>query len=316
MMFEGAKTFWKQEWPFYRGRLEGKKYYIIRRPDLGAGFFSNYWWVMGHIVFAKKLGYRPVVDMENYKTLYSEEEAVQGERNAWNYYFEDVDGVSLAEAYDSGRYVLAQERPLHKYANKYCDPTYRFPSAKTIDYYGPVAGRYMKVRPQLAAEFDRKWKESVEENGKVLGVHVRGTDMRNNLGHPVPAAVETYMQQAGQILKTDREIRTVFLATDETEVTQAFAERFAGSGIRVFWNEAFRVKGEQDGAKRTGVHETKLQNPRKLHKYRMGLEVLNDAWFLAKCDALLCGYSNITNVALIWNAHRYEKVVCLGEANP
>ena len=54
-----------------------KKYYIIYRPEGGAGFFSNYVWVLGHIVLARRCGYTPVVDMKNYPTLYSEDEPLE-----------------------------------------------------------------------------------------------------------------------------------------------------------------------------------------------------------------------------------------------
>lgn len=311
-MFEKTVYFWKHELPFYRARL-CKKYYIIRRTELGAGFFSNYWWVMGHIVFARKLGYLPVVDMQNYKTLYSEEEPVCGETNAWNYYFENVGGVRLQDAYDSGKYVLAEARPLHKYADKYCEPTYRYPTGRTIDYYYPLQKRYMRIRPEIVEKFEKKWEDFVRGRDKILGVHVRGTDMRNDLGHPVPAAVEAYIDQAGKILGRDSRIDAIFLSTDETDVTEAFQKAFAKRGIRVFWNEAFRVGSDPGAVKKTGVHETKPVNPRERHKYLLGMEVLCDAWCLAKCNYLLCGYSNITNVVLIWNHHQYEEVVRLGK---
>ena len=40
-----------------------------------------------------------------------------------------------------------------------------------------------------------------------------------------------------------------------------------------------------------GIHEMNIVNERSYHKYNLGLEVLNDAWCLAKCDYLLCGHS-------------------------
>ena len=101
----------KWEWRYYFKRLT-KKYYIINRSAGGAGFFSNYMWVLGHVIFAGKLGYIPVVDMLNFPTLYSEKEGVAGEKNAWNYYFENVSGVSLEEAYASGSYVMGMDMPL------------------------------------------------------------------------------------------------------------------------------------------------------------------------------------------------------------
>lgn len=311
-MLEKVKNFFEHEWPFYLARAR-KKYYIIRRPALGAGFFSNYWWIMGHVVFAHKLGYIPVVDMQNYKTLYSEDVPVQGEWNAWNYYFENVGSIGLQEAYDSGKYVLAEERPLNKYGNKYCEKVYRYPTEKTIDYYYPIVRDYMVIKPAIRESFESEWNEIKRSDSKVLGIHVRGTDMRNNMGHPVPATLDKYIECAEKILDSDVQIGSIFLATDEESVIAIFQNYFEQRNIRIYYNKAFRSSNDSKEGKQIGIHETELNNPREMHKYLMGLEVLKDAWFLSECDYLLCGHSNITNVVLIWNNNKFEDVFCLNE---
>lgn len=306
------KDLWDNEGYYLRKRLQAR-YYIICRPALGAGFFSNYYWVLGHMIFAQKLGYIPVVDMKNYKTLYSEEEPVRGEMNAWNYYFENVGKVSVDEAYASGRYILAKEEPLHKYANRYCDALYRYPSRRAIEYYYPIMRKYLKIKPDIQKNFEEEWKDKVRSDEKVLGVHIRGTDMKNNLGHPVPADLESYVRVISQILEMDKEVAYIFLATDEEETVQSVVERFSNR-CGVIVNEAFRSKAQVQ-AHKTGIHEQSIEKPRKWHKYNLGLEVLKDAFFLHKCNYLVCGHSNITNVVLIWNHNQFEKVVCVENRN-
>ena len=90
-------------------------YYIIRRDGHGAGFFSNYLWVLSHIMYAEDLGMIPVVDMKHYPTLYSENYVVNGTKNAWNYYFEDISPVSLHKAYASRNFVLSKYVYYEKY---------------------------------------------------------------------------------------------------------------------------------------------------------------------------------------------------------
>lgn len=310
-MISVVQDFFKNEWYYYRKRLT-KRYYIISRSAKGAGFFSNYMWVLGHVIFARKLGYIPVVDMENYPTLYSEEVPVYGEKNAWNYYFENVGKISLEEAYASGRYVMGQDMPLHKYEEKYCVGNYRFPTKKAVAYYSPVIEKNLVLKINLTDQFEKEWNSRVSKEDKVLGIHVRGTDMKNHLGHPVPAAVRTYLDRARKILSQNPEITKVFLATDECDVKESFENAFENTKWKLFMNEAFRIwdTGED---KRTGIHETKIAKPRALHKYLMGKEVLQDAWFLAKCDYLLCGHSNISNVAILWNNNQFKQVTCIGE---
>ena len=56
----------------------GPTYYIVRRclGWGGNGFFSNYLYALTHIAYAKENGWIPVVDMRNYRTLYSENHPV------------------------------------------------------------------------------------------------------------------------------------------------------------------------------------------------------------------------------------------------
>ena len=148
----------------YLLRRTKAKYYVIYRTAGGAGFFSNYAWVLGHVVFATKLGYIPVVDMENYSTLYSEEQSVNGTCNAWNYYFENMSDISLREVYENGNYVLGKDKALRKYAEKYCESEYRFPTSKTVSYYAPYIERYLRVRGELRDEFDAEWRRNVSSS--------------------------------------------------------------------------------------------------------------------------------------------------------
>lgn len=307
-MFAGLKDWFLLE-GYYFVKHTKAKYYIINRGAGGAGFFSNYVWVLGHIVFAVKLGYIPVVDMKNYPTLYSEAAAVDGETNAWNYYFENVADVNLEEAYRSKRYVMAKDMPLHKYAEKYCETEYRFPTRQAIDYYYPIVQKYMRIKKQHLTAFSEDWLHKTKQAEKILGVHIRGTDMKNNLGHPMPAPVEQYFAEIEKLLQKDKKIESIFLATDEKKVVNQFEDYFEGR-CKVFTNEAFRSE-EQGSEHQTGIHEQKIVNPRENHKYKMGLEVLKDAWCLSQCDYLVCGHSNISNVVIIWNHHQFEQVVCV-----
>lgn len=300
------KDFFDLEGYYFWKRLRAK-YYIIIRSAGGAGFFSNYMWVLGHVVFARRLGYIPVVDMKNYPTLYSEDTAVDGIDNAWNYYFKNIDGVTLEEAYASGRYVVGKDKYLTKYAEKYASPIYRFPTEKMIAYYKPVIDRNIQIRDDLRREYEQEWADKTGGAAWVLGIHIRGTDMKNNLGHPMPASVDEYLERTRRMLAGHPEISHIFLATDENNVKERYENVFQNSRWTLIMNDAFRVwdNGEK---RRTGIHETKVEHPRKRHKYLLGKEVLRDAWFLSKCDYLICGHSNITNTVILWKQNKFKQV--------
>lgn len=308
-ILKAIKDFHNLEGYYIRKRIEAK-YYIIVRSEGGAGFFSNYMWVLGHVVFARKLGYIPVVDMKNFPTLYSEEMPIDGVDNAWNYYFQDIGKVTLEQAYASGRYVMGKDKYLAKYAEKYSLPNYRYPTDRMIEYYGPIIEENIKLREELEKEYEDAWNRKVSSSDHVLGIHIRGTDMKNDLGHPMPASIETYLEHTNRVLAQHPEINKIFLATDENNVKEVYENAFKEDNRALFMNDAFRVwdRGEK---RKTGVHETKVDNPRPNHKYLMGKEVLQDAWFLNKCEYLICGHSNITNVVMLWNQKKFKQVVCV-----
>lgn len=62
-----------------------------------AGFFSDYFYVLGHIAIADKLGMLPFVDMQNYPSLYSEDDYVNGTLNSWEYYFNNCGAYNIDE---------------------------------------------------------------------------------------------------------------------------------------------------------------------------------------------------------------------------
>ena len=82
-----------------------KIFYIIQRAG-GGGMFSNLNYVLHHLLISDKLGFVPVVDMENYKTFYNENININGTKNSWNYYFEPVSKYSLKEVYSSKQVII------------------------------------------------------------------------------------------------------------------------------------------------------------------------------------------------------------------
>ena len=67
-----------------------KVFYVIKRSP-GTGFFSNVLFVINHLMIAKKNNYIPIVDMENFPTIYNEINEIFKIKNSWEYYFENFD---------------------------------------------------------------------------------------------------------------------------------------------------------------------------------------------------------------------------------
>ena len=274
------------------------KYYIIRRKSGKSGFFSNFFYVLAHMVYADKKGYTPVVDMENYKTLYNEEKAVNGTKNAWKYYFKQP--VSLEKAYKGKNVILSDSFYISKYVPQYTTNEVHGLDKKNISYLKSVFDKYSGVNDDILKkaqkEFDSKF------NGKtVVGVHIRGTDMRNFPGHPAPPSVEEYIKVLHELANKNH-IDCIMLCTDETDIVNRLRQEF---GDMVYVNDSFRADGQTE----IGIHTNNNGVKRELHKYKLGLEVLNDVLFLSKCDYLVHSRSNVPFAAKIFNDNKYKECI-------
>lgn len=275
-------------------------YYIIRRKSPGAGFFSNYFYVLSHIIYAEENEWIPVVDMENYKTLYSEKE-VNGKRNTWEYFFLQPNDISLDKVYSSKNYVLSQ----NKYLGDRGVPVYEinqgFITDEMVSNLYPLQAKCIPIKSEIQGEATTFFERNVQ--GKiVIGVHVRGTDMQiSQTAHSLPPKLEQIIKEIKKI-EVDEPDSLIFLACDEEKTIREFQEIFPG---KCFYTNAFRSRNDSV----VGVHNQ--NDSRKLHKYLLGKEVLIDSLCLSKCNYLICGISNVTSAAKLFNNLNYKKVTLL-----
>ena len=279
----------------------GSPAYVIRRIG-NAGFFSNYLYVLGHIQYALKKGYTPVIDMLNYKTVYNQDVPVNGKSNAWEYYFHQPAGVELSDAYSMPNVIISDNAYLSEYSPQYVGKG-QFPDQEQISKLNGVCTEYIQIREELLEEANALWMALTKENAdSVLGVHVRGTDMRCSKDHPIPPNVNVFLKKIDTILEAIS-ITKIFLSTDENEIVRIFEEKY---GNLVCCQETYRSCANSN----VGIHLEDVL-PRENHKYMLGKEVLMDALCLSKCQYLLCGKSNVPLCAAIWNNNQYKQITIL-----
>ena len=84
------------------GQLNKRKtFYIIRRKFNSSGIFSNIIFVLDHLKYAYIKNYIPVIDMENFPTVYNEKNLINKSKNSWDYYFKPISKYSLSNIYKS-----------------------------------------------------------------------------------------------------------------------------------------------------------------------------------------------------------------------
>ena len=61
--------------------------------------------MLNHLVIAKEKGFIPIVDMENFTTIYNEEKKIDNSFNAWDYYFEKINNYKIKDVYKSSNLI-------------------------------------------------------------------------------------------------------------------------------------------------------------------------------------------------------------------
>ena len=287
---------------------EGPTYYIVRRclGWGGVGFFSNYLYALTHIAYAKDNGWIPVVDMSNYRTLYSENHPVNGSRNDWDHYF--LQPVDTRTAYASGRFILSDgwNRKLDYHPIRETDELIELIPERTARLREQTAD-YTRIRPDILEEFET-WEREHFAGKRVLGVHWRGTDkIVPPPGHrPAPSLSRLFdaVRTAAERLHPD----LVFLASDESGVRERLESE---TTIPVVSADSFRL-APGDGR---GLHLAAIRHARPDHRYLLGLEVLRDAWLLSRCDGLVHSHSNVVNAALLFRDKSFGPRILVGARN-
>ena len=269
-VFDGRHPFDIDAYPLMSVRRFGdanpdKVFYVIWRDSLGSGFFSNFTQVLSHIQYARGQGMIPVVDFENFRTLYNVEDAVHGTRNAWEYYFRPLSPYPLAEVYRSCRVVFSSgSRP---------DGPFFATSAE----YRKFVGEHIRIQPWVEARIRRY--EAEFSAHKVLGIHFRGKEINTSAGHafgPTVAQVIRHTDELFDRFGLDR----IFLVTEEAAFVEPLRRRY---GDRLFMTDAFRV---------AKVNSYNLA-PRPMHRYLLGLEVLADTMLLSRSKVILGSHTGV-----------------------
>lgn len=260
---------------------EDKIFYVIKRSP-GTGLFSNVTFVLNHIRICKKNNFIPIVDMENFKTIYNEKKKIKNTYNAWEYYFNKLNNFSLDEVYKSKNVFITSDKffPFFTY---------------NIDLDNElikILQRDIKIKNNLLKVYNRISKKFY--NKKVLGVHFRGTSYKRSPGHPFPATKKQMFKLTNNLIKEEK-IDKIFLVTEEQNYLDYFIKKFPEKIIhfkccyRSNKNNAFEIY------------------PRDRHRYKLGREALIETLLLSSCDYFIYLCSNVSSAAISFNLNQKQK---------
>lgn len=277
----------------YGDDYKGETIYLVDEQGNGVGFFAELGVTLIKLYFADERGFTPYVHWGK-KYLYYEQGGINGEENAFLYYFMQASHVAKI---DKARHLVKSEMRHYEQVKALFGAVSYEVSEEYVDAMAQMMKKYIRYN-EKTEKYLKKHREELLGDKKTLGVHYRGTDFRKQYNnHPVAVQVEQTIEAVKKLFEK-KGYEQIFLATDENEAVRRFKEVF---GDRVkFYQDTYRDEGGDDSIAFS-------KSDRAHHKYLLGLEVLRDEYTLVCCDGLVCGYSNVTFIARIMRRGWLEK---------
>ena len=243
------------------------------------GFFALLRNSLKYLPVAEYLGMIPKI-IWGPKTYYCESNCDENDQNAFLYYFEPVaDDVDIT----GHPYILASSKDY----NKICLSKMSYVvTEEDMRFFGDIYKKYIKLKEPVQ-KFINENVQRVIQGRSILGIHVRGTDFSQEWSkHPKIVTVDEYLSKVKELFYGG-EYDGIFLATDDKNALNAFDNEFHDKLL--YFKDVFRSEND------IGPHTT--ENSREMHHYKLGLEVLRDAYTLAHCKSLVCGLSQVSFAA-------------------
>lgn len=248
---------------------------------------------------AERLGFIPVVSYTN--QYIAADSSIHGTENPFEYYFQPVSDISVAQVFESKRVFLF--RPIHLERIERdlgnLNPELVVGYHITKDYLiilASVMQKYIRFNKNTEHYFTESMECLFQKNStldRVLAVHIRGTDFALHWdNHPNMLVPEDYFSEIDILLKRDFDY--IFLATDDNRRLESFVERY---GNRVLYYEDTYRSSKNINI----VHE---KNAREHGPYLNGLEALRDVYTLSRCGGFISGISQISIITRILRLSR------------
>ncbi len=151
--------------------------------------------------------------------------------------------------------------------------------------------KYISIQKDVEEKIS-EYTKKINFKEKILGIHFRGQEQKYATGHSFPPTESQMFRYTDEIIKKYG-IDKILLVTEDIDYLNLFINKY---GSKVIYSDMFRTHK---------VNAYKIR-PRKNHMYLLGREVLIDAILLSKCTGLLCGDSNVSEVARFMNNKNYK----------
>ena len=269
-----TKKDYLKKYPFYDFFSFGSKnpnkiFYVIKRTP-GAGLFSNLIFVVNHLEIANKHKFIPIIDMENYPTIYNEEKPIDGTSNAWLYYFNQVSKYTLDEVYKSKNVIITK----NQFYKVFDHAVYKKKSLLELS-------NKIIINKSIIIKLNKFLKNTTFNKYKTLGIHYRGTSYKDAANHPFPPTYTQLVKKIDKLL-IKHNYHKIFFSTEDKGMFDQIINKYSDKII--YYNSFRSIK--DDAFKKY---------PRKNHRYKLGEEILIESLILSKCHTFLFVETNVSS---------------------
>ena len=264
----------------FGNKFKNKKFFIIKRHP-GGGFFSNLLYVLTNLDYADKNKLIPIVDMENFPTMYNEKKNLNNTKNVWDLYFTQPSNYKLKDIYRSKNVFISFDK---KKINLNSFKSKKFKN---------VFDKYLRVNSIILKE-TKIFKNKNFKNKRVLGVHFRGTDQKISAGHSFPPTIFEIEEIINDAIKK-KKYDLIFLVTEELDYYLKLKKKY---GNYICSYDVFRGNKAEDFS----------NCRRKFHRNYLGIENLLEAITLSYCDKIVYCESNISLFSIFYSNFKIKRL--------
>ena len=259
-----------------KNKNKNKIFYVIRRSP-GAGMFSNFIFVLNHLEICEKYKFIPVVDMQNFTTIYNEKNKINDTHNAWEYYFKQTSNYSLKEVYQSQNVILTSDTFYKSFSHIVANKNFR-----------KISNNLIKIKEQYLLMSKKFFNNKL--CNQTLAVHYRGTSYKTSAGHPFPATYSQTIKYIKVLIQKEK-YKKIFLCTEDLNFFNEMKKNFDQN---LFYFSSFRSKKD----------DAFIKYPRKNHRYNLGKEILIESLIISRCKGFLHAQTNVSEFVKFLDANK------------
>lgn len=289
------EVFFSEQRKQYGDTNENIEIYIIRRKPPGGGLFSNVNHVLQGLIYAKEMKMYPVVDMKNYATEYSQIYGFNGEKNAWEYFFNPVSNISLTDSYKSKNVILSEgDRILKNHIMSGRNIAYIL-DKEFLEEAHKVYGDHIDLNRYTKSYIEHILNVKDINLDSTLGVFLRGTDyLLGPTGHPIQPHINEVIKDICNFLE-NKPIKKILLSTDDLQLRKKLEAKFGELML-----ESIRSDTES-------LFSNQLRDQFKIPKGTIArnLSYLSEIYILSKLSFNISSLSNGSAIMYVINGGKF-----------